>query len=198
MSVAAALLAAGHGSRFAGDRHKPLASFGGRPLASWAIDAVVASGLQPALLVVGSHAADIARLAPPGVEVVDAPGWELGIAHSLHAALDALEGRRSVSAVCIGLADQPGVGAEAFERLARAHDDGAELAVATYHGVRGNPVLLGRSLWSEALELEGDIGARALMIEHEALEVDCTGTGTPRDVDTLDDLRALEEEMGRA
>jgi molybdenum cofactor cytidylyltransferase/nicotine blue oxidoreductase len=196
VSVSAALLAAGHGSRFAGDRHKALAPLGGRPLVAWAFDAVIASGLQPVLLVVGAHAAAIARLAPPGVEVVHAPHWELGIAHSLHAALDALDARSSVSAVCIGLADQPGVGPEAYRRLARAHGDGAELAVATYEGVRGNPVLLARALWPHALRLEGDVGARALMAEHTPVEVDCTGTGTPRDVDTLDDLRALEEELG--
>jgi molybdenum cofactor cytidylyltransferase/nicotine blue oxidoreductase len=196
VSVAAALLAAGHGSRFAGDRYKALALLGGRPLASWALDAIVESGLQPVLMIVGSHARNVSRLALPGVEVVDAPHWELGIAHSLHAALDALEGRAFVRAVCIGLADQPEVGAEAFRRLARAHDDGAELAVATYDGERGNPVLLGRSLWTEARALQGDIGARALMVRHSPIEIDCTGTGTPRDVDTLDDLRALEEELG--
>jgi molybdenum cofactor cytidylyltransferase len=197
VSVAAALLAAGHGSRFATDAHKALASFKGRPLASWAVSAVLASGLEPVLLVVGAHAADVANLALPGVEVVEAAHWELGIAHSMHAALDALEARTAVSAVCIGLADQPGVGAEAFVRLARAHEAGAELAVATYLGQRGNPVLLGRSLWAAARRLEGDVGARALMDEYPPVEVDCTGTGTPRDVDTLDDLHALEEELGR-
>ncbi len=194
MSVAAALLAAGYGSRFAGDRQKVLALLGGRPLASWAIDAAVASGLQPVLLVVGSHARNVAQLAPAGVEVVDAPSWELGIAHSLHAVLDALEERGFVHAVCVGLADQPEVGPEAYARLARAHDDGAGLAVATYHGERGNPVLLGRSLWPEARRLDGDVGARALMATHTPVEVDCTGTGTPRDVDTLGDLRAIEQE----
>ncbi|MSO78679.1 MAG: nucleotidyltransferase family protein [Acidimicrobiia bacterium] len=194
MSTAAALLAAGHGSRFTGNRHKPLALLHHRPLAAWAIDAAVESGLQPVLLVVGAHSRNVAQLAPSGVEVVDAPHWELGIAHSVHALLDALEPRVSVRAVCIGLADQPNVGAEAFTRLARAHDEGAELAVATYDGVRGNPVLLGRSLWAEARTLQGDVGARALMSTHAPVEVDCSDTGSPRDVDTLDDLHALEEE----
>lgn len=194
MSTAAALLAAGHGSRFAGTRHKPLALLRGRPLGAWAIDAALGSGLQPVLLVVGAHARNVAQLAVPGVEVVDAPHWEKGIAHSLHALLDALDPRASVRAVCIGLADQPHVGAEAFTRLARAHDDGAELAVAMYDGKRGNPVLLGRLLWGEARELQGDVGARALMEKYHPVEVDCSDTGSPRDVDTLDDLHALEEE----
>jgi CTP:molybdopterin cytidylyltransferase MocA len=74
-----------------------------------------------------------------------------------------------------------------------AHEDGAELAVATYDGTRGNPVLLGRSLWDEARALEGDVGARTLMERHDVVEIDCTGTGSPHDVDTIDDLRALEE-----
>ena len=91
--------------------------------------------------------------------------WRQGIASSLRAALEAIAPYAEVTAVCVGLADQPQVGSEAYRRLAAAHADGAQLAVATYDGVRGNPVLLARSLWAEANELEGDVGARAA---HEA------------------------------
>jgi CTP:molybdopterin cytidylyltransferase MocA len=53
-------------------------------------------------------------------------------------------------------------------------------------------VLLGRRLWDEARQLDGDVGARALMSDHDVVEVDCTDTGDARDVDTLDDLREAE------
>jgi molybdenum cofactor cytidylyltransferase/nicotine blue oxidoreductase len=197
VSVAAAVLAAGLGSRFAGGVAKPLVALAGRPLVAWALDASAASGLAPVLLVIGAHSGEIATAAPAGVEIVTAADSQLGIAHSLHAALDALEERKEVTAVCIGLADQPRVGPDAYRLLARAHAEGGDLVVATYAGERGNPVLLGRALWPVARQLGGDVGARALMHEHEVLEVDCSTTGSPRDVDTLDDLRALEEEMGR-
>lgn len=197
MTVAAALLAAGRGSRLDSGVAKPLALLRDRPLIAWALDAVMASALRPAVVVVGAAGAEVAAAVPSGVTVVQAEDWSGGIAHSLHAALDALEGQVEVSAVCIGLADQPGIGAAAYERLRQAHDDGAQLAVATYGGERGNPVLLSRDLWADARTLRGDVGARALMGDHEVVEVDCTGTGDPRDVDTLDDLRALESELGQ-
>jgi molybdenum cofactor cytidylyltransferase/nicotine blue oxidoreductase len=197
VSVAAAVLAAGEGTRFEGDAPKSLASFRGRPLVAWALDAALASGLDPILLVVGAGAGAVAAVAPDEVELVRNAEWRDGIAHSLRAALETLESRSEVTAVCVGLADQPRVGADAYRRLAAAHAQGAQLAVATYTGKRRNPVLLGRSLWPAARRLRGDTGARALMHEHEVVEVDCTGTGDPRDVDTLDDLRALEEEKGQ-
>jgi CTP:molybdopterin cytidylyltransferase MocA len=193
VSVAAAVLAAGEGSRFAADHPKPLALLGGRPLVDWALDAALESALSPVLVVVGNAAKAVSATVPDSVRVVVADDWDAGIAHSLRAALEALEDD-PVTAVCIGLADQPLVGAEAYRRLAAAHQAGAELAVSTYDGERGNPVLLGRSLWSAALTLEGDVGARALMADNPVEEVDCTGTGDPRDVDTLDDLRALDEQ----
>jgi molybdenum cofactor cytidylyltransferase/nicotine blue oxidoreductase len=114
----------------------------------------------------------------------------------LRAALKELDGYVQVQAVCIGLADQPLVGPEAYRRLAAAHAEGAELAVATYGGQRGNPVLLARSLWPEARALDGDEGARVLMGTHPPVEVPCDGTGDPGDVDTLEDLRRLEQETG--
>ena len=113
-------------------------------------------------------------------------------AASLQVALRALESRAEVDAVVVGLADQPLVGAAAYRRVASAYDDGARLAVATYRGVRGNPVLIARQHWSEALDLDGDEGARVLLRRYGATEVPCDDTGDPSDVDTRADLAALE------
>ena len=52
---------------------------------------------------------------------------------------------------------------------------------------------LARSLWPEALELRGDVGARALARDR-AVRIDCTGTGSAVDVDTLEDLERLQQE----
>lgn len=197
--TAVAVLAAGRGSRVVGadDTPKPLLELGGRPLVSWALDAATGSGLLPVVLVVGHQGTKVGREAPQGVAVVRARGWRAGIARSLRAALEALEGWAQVGAVCIGLGDQPRVGPDSYRRLAAAHDDGATLAVATYDGARANPVLVGRDLWPAARQLDGDEGARALMRTHTVVEVPCDGTGDPRDVDTLDDLRAIEDTLGR-
>jgi CTP:molybdopterin cytidylyltransferase MocA len=197
----------------------------GRPLLAWALDAAVASGLAPVLVTVGYRADDVrAAIAAPDprtsdtsagpdrnnrhllgeragerVEVVENPAWEEGIAASLRAVLTVLEDRGDVTAVCVGLADQPRVGPDAYRRLAAAHDAGAELAVATYDGRRGNPVLLARSLWPQAMELQGDAGARQLMLTHSVatrvVEVPCEGTGHADDVDTLEDLGNLQEDQ---
>jgi molybdenum cofactor cytidylyltransferase len=192
--VAIAVLAAGRGSRLGGDVAKPLVELRGRPLASWALDAATTSGLRPIVLVVGHRGNAVARVAPEGVVVVRSRRWRRGIARSLRAALEALEPWAQVGAVAVGLADPPLVGPDAYRRLAGAYRGGASLAVATYHGQRRNPVLLGRTMWAAARQLDGDEGARVLMDEG-AVEVDCTDTGSAADVDTLDDLREAERQL---
>jgi molybdenum cofactor cytidylyltransferase len=191
--VAIAILAAGRGSRL-GDDAKPLARLHDRPLVSWALDAAVASGLHPIWLVTGYEGRKVAAAAPPGVDVVHNRQWRRGISSSLRSALRAIDPYAEVGAVCVGLADQPRVGPDAYRRLADAHAAGAQLAVATYGGVRGNPVLLARSLWAEATQLEGDVGARQLMQRHEVVEVSCDDTGSAVDIDTAEDLEQLNEE----
>ena len=194
MSVAAVVLAAGRGSRLGSPVAKPLLELRGRPLVAWALEAAVGSGLQPVVLVVGHEGDEVARVGAEfdGVTIVPAADWARGISQSLRAALEALASDVTVDAVCVGLADQPRVGAEAYRRVAAAAAGGAALAVATYDGVRANPVAIRRALWPAARALTGDAGARQRMDGSE-VEVDCTGTGDPADVDTLDDLRLLEE-----
>ena len=66
---------------------------------------------------------------------------------------------------------------------------------ATYGETRGNPVLIGREYWNEALALTGDEGARVLLRQYGAVEIPCDGTGDPTDVDTPEELAALETRL---
>jgi len=190
------VLAAGRGVRFGGDIPKPLLELGGRPLVRHAVDAALGSGLAPVVVVVGSDrvaAALAADVAAGAVRLARNEAPERGISSSLHAALESLDADTAVEGVVVGLGDQPLVGAAAYERLASAFETGAALAVATYAGTRGNPVLIGREHWAEAMALTGDEGARVLIRRHGAREVPCDGTGQPTDVDTPEDLIALEK-----
>ena len=188
------MLAAGRGLRYGGEIPKPRLELGGRPLVQHAVDAARGSGLAPLAVVVSDdRTAAVVSAADGGALIVRNDAPERGIASSLHAALRALGSDASIDALVVGLADQPLVGSDAYRRVAGALGGEAQLAVATYGGVRGNPVLIGRDHWDEALALEGDEGARVLLRRHGAVEVPCDGTGEPTDVDTPEDLIALEK-----
>lgn len=181
MTTAAAVLAAGAGTRFAGPVHKLLADAGGRPVVARAVAAAVAAGLDEVIVVTG--AADLAGVLPAGVRVVANPAWADGMATSLAVAVDAARAAGH-SAVVVGLGDQPGVTASAWRAVAAA--DGP-VAVATYDGRRGHPVRLAAVTW-EHLPTTGDQGARALLAgdRFPVQEVPCRGD--PQDVDTVEDL----------
>jgi molybdenum cofactor cytidylyltransferase len=192
--TAAAVLAAGRGSRLGGDASKPLLVWHGRPLVAWAVDAARGSGLRPVVAVVGYRGDEVrAAVATDDVMVVENPEWEEGIASSLRAALAALAPLTDVDAVAVGLADQPLVSAAAYARLAAAEGD-APIRAATYDGRPGNPVILARSLWPEAMRLRGDRGARALMRDGAVDRIECGDTGSAADIDTLEDLERLQQE----
>jgi len=190
--VAAVLLAAGGGSRFAAPDHKLLALLRGRPVLAWACEHVLDAGLDEVFVVTG--AVDFAELLTdlvarrpdppdPTLRVLHNSDWQDGIATSLRvgiaAAADAAHG-----AVVVGLADQPFVRPSAWATVAR-HP--APIAVATYAGQRGNPVKLSAAMWP-LLPRSGDEGARALMRWRPDLVEEVPCDGDPFDIDTVEDL----------
>ena len=190
--VSAVLLAAGSGSRFGGG--KLLAPYRGRPLIAASLANLAEAPVDETVVVVGDDAGRLRPVCEPyGVRIVENADWRRGQSTSVRAGLVALGAE--VRAAVVLLADQPLVGAGAVERLVAAFERGAEVAVATYDGERRNPVLFSRAVWPllEA-ELSGDEGARAVLRRHPDLvtEVSCDGVGDPADVDTPEDLRALE------
>ena len=180
--VVAVLLAAGGGTRYAGPTHKLLAPLDGATQVERAVRAAVA-GLGSVIVVTGAVALPRSIADDERVRMVDNPDWADGQATSLAVAIAAAD-RPSVDAVVVGLGDQPGVSAATWRRVAAS---GAPIAVATYGGRRRNPVRLHRSVWP-LLPPTGDEGARALMRLRPDLVEEVPCTGSPDDIDTLEDL----------
>lgn len=90
-----------------------------------------------------------------------------------------------VDAACVLLVDTPGITAGAVRRVAGLAAPGA-LAMATYHGEPGHPVLLGRDHWGAVAELAvGDVGARRYLARHPELvtRVPCEDIAVGDDLD---------------
>jgi molybdenum cofactor cytidylyltransferase len=182
VTIAAVVLAAGSGSRFAADDHKLLTEFRGRPLVLWAVDAAAGAGLDEVIVITGAVPLDDAL--PRSVTRVHNPMWAAGMGTSLGVAIDTAT-ERDHEAIVVGLADQPFIEAEAWRRVARS--SAAPIVVATYDGKRRNPVKLAAEVWP-LLDTSGDVGARSLMARRPDLVGEVACPGIPADVDTVEDL----------
>src|ERR1700710_2814596 len=180
--VAGLVLAAGGGRRYG--MPKALVQYQGSLLVERAVR-TAAAVCDPVLVVLGAQALDVWRTADlADATVLVNTDWASGMASSLRTGLDGLRawpGR--TSSVLVQLVDMPGMTPAALGRMA-GHAGPDALAVASYDGVRGHPVLLGREHWAGvAATATGDEGARRYLATHEVTEVDCTGLADPADLD---------------
>lgn len=183
------VLAAGGGSRFAGDDHKLTARLGGVPVAEIAIGTALDADVGPVVVVTGANRLD--ALDPALLDRVDRihnPRWADGQSTSLQTGLAEARQTYGADAVVVGLADQPGITVDAWRRVAAA---ASPIAIATYDGRRRNPVRLGREVW-ELMPHTGDEGARSVVRLRPELvdEIPCPGSAA--DIDTLEDLRTWQ------
>lgn len=181
-TIAAVILAAGAGSRFAGDEHKLLTAIDGRPIVRRAIDAARAAAVDEVIVVSG--AVDLTDLVPDDVTLLHNERWEDGQATSLRAAV-AYADARGHGAIVVGLGDSPGVATDVWNAVAGVD---ADLASARYDGDLRPPVKLTAAMWA-SLPVSGDEGARALMRARPDLVRPVPVDGNPHDIDTLEDLR---------
>ncbi len=194
LSVAAVLLAAGQARRMGeSGLHKLLAEFDGVPLVRRSAEMLLASKATPVVVVTGHRQQDIAaELSSLDVRLQDNPSHEAGMASSLIAGFT----RPDVAAadgVLVMLADMPGVTVTHIDALLGAFGDagGEAIVRAVSNGKRGNPVILPRATYDAVRNLQGDVGARAI-IETSGLpviDVDI-GPAAHLDVDTPEAVMA--------
>jgi len=184
------VLAAGAGSRM-GTPKALLRMEDGEAWVALAARRLAEGGCSDVLVVLGASADAAAACLPPDVRTTVATQWADGLGESLAEGIRAAQahpGRPDV--LVIHLVDAPGVTAEAIRRtVERAGDDLAALARATYGGMSGHPVVIGRAHWSGVLAVTGgDRGAGDYLTEHGCLTVECGDVADGRDFDTPEAL----------
>ncbi len=192
-STVAILLAAGGGTRFGGSEHKLTALISKRPVCSWSLQHLLDAKFENVVVVTGAvkllSALEIEDAnSSDTVQIINNPLWQSGLASSLQCGINVAR-ELGAQAVVVGLADQPAIRATAWLQVAASN---SPLAVATYDGVRGNPVRLHAELW-QLLPETGDDGARMLFKSHRDLIEEIPCLGSAQDVDTISDLEHLRE-----
>ena len=167
------VLAGGAGRRSGGPKAPQLVD--GERLVDRAVRVLRGGGCDPVLVVLGAWVGDV-----PDAEVVLNPDWRSGLGSSLAAGLNAvLDGTsRRVAVVPV---DLPGLTAAAVRRVVATPGD---LVAASYDGVRGHPVVIGRPHWPGVLrEAVGDRGARDYLAAHPVALVEVGDVAAPDDLD---------------
>lgn len=200
--VAAVVLAAGAGSRFGGG--KLLAPLDGRPVLQHVLDAIAAAGIRDVVVVLGADAAALEGAIAWRRErriVNDRP--DDGLGSSLRLGVEAVAtASPPADAVLVALGDQPRVRPAVIGSLLAAADEvgrtarpgtGRSVVAPRYADDPGrNPVLVRREAWHLFEEVAGDRGLGPLLERRPELVREVRVAGENPDVDTPDQLRALE------
>jgi molybdenum cofactor cytidylyltransferase len=182
------LLAAGKGSRFdpTGVKNKLLQTLPAGDIVVSASAKNLRAAVPAVLAVVRPGAAELAsQLRSLGCEVIECPTAEQGMAESL---VRALSVTRGAAGWVVALGDMPYVRPATIAALMEAIRHGADIAVPTLQGRRGNPVAFSPFHLPRLLELRGDQGARSLLKSFPVTEVAVEDEGILRDIDAAADL----------
>jgi molybdenum cofactor cytidylyltransferase len=188
--LSAILLAAGKSQRMG--KLKQLMPLGKSTILEQAIDNLLSSAVNEVIVVVGYKAEEITKtIAAKPVKIIANPNYGEGMSTSIIAGLILVDPKSQ--AVMLALGDQPLVDSQTINRLIdefSKHDKG--IAVPTYRGRRGHPVIFAIKYKPELLELKGDIGGREIIKRHpqDVLEVAVDSEGVIADIDTEEDYPA--------
>ena len=92
------------------------------------------------------------------------------------------------------LSDQPRLGIEVLNSLVRHHNrSGPAITASTYSGQLGVPVIFSDHFFNELRQLEGDNGAKKIVMKHLELVEKVDFPGGEVDVDTEEDYDRLEK-----
>jgi molybdenum cofactor cytidylyltransferase len=167
-ALEAIVLAAGAGSRFGGA--KLTAAWRGGVLLDGALAVAFEAPVRTVTVVTGAdpkvgpaaRAFAAAKGQSARLRLVHARHHARGMAASLRAAIASLPPDAGGAFVFLG--DMPRIPGAILQALAAALAKGADAAGPVFEGRRGHPVLFGRHLFGDLLALEGDEGAKALLV----------------------------------
>ncbi|MBC8054789.1 MAG: nucleotidyltransferase family protein [Sphingobacteriaceae bacterium] len=186
------ILAAGSSSRLG--QPKQMLIYKGKSLLRHAVEEGIVSECSPIVVVLGSNeSGSREEINSCPVQIVVNHNWEHGMSSSIKCGIEALlQNQPDVSEAIIMLCDQPFVDAGILNKLiSKKHLIGKAIAACRYDNTLGTPALFDRGFFSQLLSLEGQQGAKKLLLSHsEHVEPVPFPLGNI-DIDTLDDYEKL-------
>lgn len=189
--ISGLVLAAGTSSRMG--QPKQLLPFRGTILLDWVVgQAEEAGALDEVIVVLGRAAEEIQpRLHLTRARMVLNPVFSDGCSGSYKTGMATVNPQ--AEAVIVLLGDQPGVTSAVINQVAEDwRTQGGRIALTSYRGRRGHPIVFARALFEQLLQLSGDKAAWKILDAHpdwvRDVEVD---QAFPEDVDTRQDYEAL-------
>lgn len=188
-SIAGIILAAGEASRFGSP--KQLLKWRAEPFVRVVSQTALRAGLSPVVVVTGAHAEQVeAAVHDLNVRIVRNENWKTGQGSSIR------EGVRSLPDMCGGaiflLADQPQVGTSILHALKEKHAEGLyPIIPPMIFDRRANPVLFDRVTFPDLMDIEGDMGGRAVFHKHRVEYLPWHDENLLLDVDTPEQYQRL-------
>jgi molybdenum cofactor cytidylyltransferase len=178
------LLTAGKSERYG--QQKLLVDFKGQALVLHGLRAL--SHCDQVIAIIRDEDADLQHIMmAEGIQTVINKDADLGIGHSIACGVRA--SRRS-DGWCILPADMPNVSGETVDQVADALRKGAPIAAPFFEGRRGHPVGFGHAFAEQLMALDGDVGARNILLRHSnnLVRIETNDSGILLDIDTPRDL----------
>jgi molybdenum cofactor cytidylyltransferase len=195
--TAGIILAAGASTRFG--EPKQLLRLKDKCLLEWVLDAALKSELNRIVLVLGYAHQKILqvlgeKLQHPKLLVAINPQYEKGQSLSLQTGLSKV--KEDCPAVMFLLGDQPMLDTATINvLLERFWADEKEICVPIYGSKRKTPTIFKRRLYTQLMDIKGDMGARQLIDDNpdQVLAVEIEDPICFFDVDTQQDFQSLKK-----
>ena len=198
MKIGCALLAAGAGRRFGGE--KLLHEIGGEPMIARAIQLYRCIPFAARACVTRMESSQIQSLArESGFSVVINPDPERGVGTSVSiVTAELIRQEPELDGILYAVSDQPFLTQQSVQRLINAFaTEPDKIASLGFDGNRGNPAIFPKDLFGELMGLKEDIGGGAVIRQHKErlLIVEAESARELEDIDTREGTQTAGKEV---
>jgi molybdenum cofactor cytidylyltransferase len=190
--ISGLILGAGASQRLG--QPKQLLPFRNTTLLGWVVaQAQRADSIDELVVVLGRAADEIRQSVDFGsAKVVENPLFSEGCSSSYRAGIAALDPKAEAMMIILG--DQPGIRPGIIERVADEWRQGqSQIALCSYRGHLGHPMIFGKALFDQLAELHGDKAAWKLIDANPALVQEIHfDLPMPEDINTMSDYGRLD------
>lgn len=189
--TAIVILAAGKSLRLG--QPKQLLPFKGKNLLTHVVQ-VARQVSENVFVVIGSDKKRMeAEIKNEAVDIVFNEIWEEGMASSIRCGLTAVTAKvQDLNSVIFMVCDQPFVTTGLLQNLIREKEkSGKNIVASAYAEIAGTPVLFDKSVLPELMDLQGDIGARKIIVKNKNRVATIDFPLGKVDMDTAEDYKKL-------